>query len=50
MVCDHCGAQFSKDDALETHRQTHTGKFLLSVLPRFPYVLLSVDHHKVDLL
>lgn len=25
LVCDQCGAQFSKEDALETHRQTHTG-------------------------
>ncbi|XP_072467162.1 zinc finger and BTB domain-containing protein 16 isoform X3 [Notamacropus eugenii] len=25
FVCDQCGAQFSKEDALETHRQTHTG-------------------------
>ncbi|XP_054659399.1 zinc finger and BTB domain-containing protein 16 isoform X7 [Grus americana] len=24
LVCDQCGAQFSKEDALETHRQTHT--------------------------
>lgn len=26
FVCDQCGAQFSKEDALETHRQTHTGE------------------------
>lgn len=26
FLCDHCGAQFSKEDALESHRQTHTGK------------------------
>lgn len=25
LVCDQCGAQFSKEDALETHRQAHTG-------------------------
>ncbi|KAI4580754.1 hypothetical protein MJG53_010296 [Ovis ammon polii x Ovis aries] len=25
FVCDQCGAQFSKEEALETHRQTHTG-------------------------
>ncbi|KAK3531864.1 hypothetical protein QTP70_032768 [Hemibagrus guttatus] len=25
LVCDQCGAQFSKEDALEAHRQTHTG-------------------------
>lgn len=25
LVCDQCGAQFSKEDALESHRQTHTG-------------------------
>lgn len=25
FVCDQCGAQFSKEDALEAHRQTHTG-------------------------
>ncbi|KAI4879294.1 hypothetical protein NFI96_002867 [Prochilodus magdalenae] len=24
LVCDQCGAQFSKEDALEAHRQTHT--------------------------
>lgn len=27
FVCDHCGTQFSKEDALESHRQTHTGRF-----------------------
>lgn len=36
FVCDQCGAQFSKEDALETHRQTHTGEstliFILQVL------------------
>lgn len=25
LVCDQCGAQFSKEDDLETHRHTHTG-------------------------
>lgn len=29
FVCDQCGAQFSKEDALETHRQTHTGELSL---------------------
>lgn len=29
FVCDQCGAQFSKEDALETHRQTHTGELAL---------------------
>lgn len=30
LVCDQCGAQFSKEDALEVHRQTHTGTTLLA--------------------
>uniref|UniRef100_A0A672M8S3 Zinc finger and BTB domain containing 16a n=1 Tax=Sinocyclocheilus grahami TaxID=75366 RepID=A0A672M8S3_SINGR len=25
IVCDQCGAQFQKEDALEAHRQIHTG-------------------------
>ncbi|XP_068173705.1 zinc finger and BTB domain-containing protein 16-A-like isoform X1 [Antennarius striatus] len=25
LVCDQCGATFSSEDALEAHRQTHTG-------------------------
>lgn len=24
-MCDQCGATFSSEDALEAHRQTHTG-------------------------
>ncbi|EMP35123.1 Zinc finger and BTB domain-containing protein 16 [Chelonia mydas] len=28
FVCDQCGAQFSKEDALEAHRQTHTAEEL----------------------
>ena len=37
FVCDQCGAQFSKEDALETHRQTHTGMltFLFLLLNSF---------------
>lgn len=37
FVCDQCGAQFSKEDALETHRQTHTGMltFLFFLLNSF---------------
>lgn len=36
FVCDQCGAQFSKEDALETHRQTHTGELADSRPPRPP--------------
>lgn len=25
LVCDQCGATFSSEDALDAHRQTHTG-------------------------
>lgn len=36
FVCDQCGAQFSKEDALETHRQTHTGELTLLPLLQVP--------------
>ena len=42
LVCDQCGAQFSKEDALEAHRQTHTGKRLL-LLPSL-HLPASSDH------
>lgn len=35
FACDQCGAQFSQEDALEAHRQTHTGR-LLKMLPKGP--------------
>lgn len=31
LVCDQCGAQFTTEDALEAHRQTHTGRKLLYI-------------------
>lgn len=36
FVCDQCGAQFSKEDALETHRQTHTGECPWLHSPDYP--------------
>uniref|UniRef100_A0A4W3H3K2 Zinc finger and BTB domain-containing protein 16-like n=1 Tax=Callorhinchus milii TaxID=7868 RepID=A0A4W3H3K2_CALMI len=32
FVCDQCGAQFSKEDGLDAHRRTHTGKPCISIL------------------
>lgn len=42
LVCDQCGAQFSKEDALEAHRQTHTGTTLLALSDHKPNKLV---HH-----
>lgn len=41
LVCDQCGAQFSKEDALETHRQTHTGTWPSPVFPFPPSAVAS---------
>lgn len=41
FVCDQCGAQFSKEDALETHRQTHTGELTLIPLLQVPHRVIA---------
>lgn len=41
FVCDQCGAQFSKEDALETHRQTHTGECPPTPFPELTSILVQ---------